>query len=376
MTLRSFGRIGSIGTIGGIIGICLAVGLGACDSSDDSATNTGGGGNGGKGGGDATGGPSTTYAPFSQANLQNQLLRVGAYEQIQTIRKGESFKAADFGGACDQWSGDVTTPSDPTKLASLYVETAELAAKVAGRKDDHAFNLGAEVGKQIHGRICDAIAAGSAVPDTTGRDDLNGLGWHSQVLDKGLQHFFYQSVHHELVQGARAKWDEGFGYSGLDFGGDPAKASGIGKTAATRDTNCGTTYARDLHAALIQGRDQLDAALKAAGKSGDADALDTIPADLQETIDEIDRMLLEVFAISFAREYIGIDAGDKPFIKVIEGRMFFHILEPYIASVDAALAAKMAAEVAKDDPETVDTAFMIGAVKTVFGLDVPALCTQ
>lgn len=369
MTLRLSGLIRFVGTLG----ISLTVGLSACDSSDDTA-NTGGGSSGG---GDATGGSqATTYAPFSQANLQNQLLRVGAYEQIQTLRKGEGFKAADFGGSCDAWSGDVTTPSDPTKLASLYVETAELAAKVAGRTDDHGYAEGAEVGKQIHGRICDAIAAGSAVADSTGKDDKNGLGWYGQVLDKGLQHFFYQSVHHELVQGARAKWDEGFGYSGLDFGGDPAKASGIGKTAATRDTNCGTTYARDLHAALIQGRDQLDAALKAAGKAGDADALETIPADLQETIDEIDRMLLEVFAISFAREYIGIDAGDKPFIKVIEGRMFFHILEPYIASVDAALATKMAAEAAKDDPDTVNTALMIGAVKTVFGIDVPALCTQ
>lgn len=361
-------------TIRRIAVLLLGLALGACDSSsDDAPAATNGGGNGG---GNNGGGQATTYEPFSQAHLQNQLLRVGAYEEIQKIRKGESFSAADFGTGCASWSGDVTTPSDPTKIGSLYIETAELAAKVEGRKDDHAYNAGAAIGADIHGRICDAISTGSAVPDSVGKDDVAGIGWYGQIVDKSIQHFLYLSVYHEMALGARAKWDEGFGYSGLPMDGDATKAQGIAKTAASRDGNCGTTYVRDLHAAFITGRDQLEAALEAAGKTGAEDALDALPADLQETVDEIDRMFLEVFAISFAREYIELAAGENPAIKQIEGRIFFYILEPYIRSVDATLADEMKAEAEKDDPSAVDTDLMIGAVKTVFGLDVPALCAE
>lgn len=359
MTLRHIGTT-----------LLLALAVTACDSSsDDGAATTEA---------DTTGGgaTATTYEPFSQANLQSQLLRVGAYEQIQAIRKGESFAAADFGTSCEAWSGDVTTPTDPTKIGSLYVETAELAAKVAGRQDDHGYNKGAKIGKDIYDRICDAIATGSAVPVTVGKDEVAGIGWYGQVVDKSIQHFLYLSTYHEMVLGARQKWDEGFGYAGLDRGGDATKAQGIAKTAVSRDGNCGTTYARDLHAAFIAGRNQLDAALKAEGKTGNEDALAAIPADLQESIDEIDRMFLEVFAISMAREYVELAAGDEPAIKLIEGRSFFFILQPYLKSVDPDLATKMATEAAKDDPSAVDTALMIGAVKTVFGIDVPGLCTE
>jgi hypothetical protein len=348
----------------------------ACESDSDGGTPAGGGDTAG-GGTDATGGElPSTYEPFSQANLQNQLVRVGAYEQIQTLRKGESFAAADFGTSCASFSPDVDDPSDPTKVASLYIESASLAEKVAGRKDDHAYNEGAEVGKAIDAAICDAIAMGSAVPDTVGKDDVAGLGWYGQIVDKALQHFFYHSVYHEMVQGARSKWDEGFGYFGMPFDGDTAKAEGIAKTAVSRDENCGTTYAGDIWEKLIEGRVLLDRALTDAGKTGNDDALDALPADLQAVIDEVDQMMLEVFAISFAREFIGMAAGDKPAIKLIEGRMFFHILEPSIRAKDAALADEMKAQLEQDDPSKVDTDAMIAAVKTVYGIDVPALCAE
>lgn len=316
----------------------------------------------------------TTYEPFSQGNLESQLLRVGAYEQIQAIRKGDSFTAADFGAGCDTWSGALTAPSDPTTMGSLYIETAGLSAKVEGRTDDHAYNAGEAIGAEIHAAICDALTAGSAVADSVDKDAVHGIAWYGQVVDKSLQRFFYASVYHELLQGTRQTWDEGAGYYGMSL--DGKSASGIAKTAESRDANCGTTYARDIFDKLIEGRDILDRALTQAGKSGNEEALGTLPDDLVEVVSEIDRMLLEVFAISMTREWSGLAAGDEPAIKLIEGRSFFRILEPYVRSVDADLAAKMATEVDKDDPSAVDTAMLIEAVRTVFGIDVPALCTE
>lgn len=311
------------------------------------------------------------YRPFSTANLQNQLLRVGAYSEIHSLRKSADFHAASFGGSCEAWSGEASTPTDPSKIASLYVETASLAAKVAGRADDHAYAAGEPVGAAIHGRICGAIAAGSAADDAH-PDVAEGVAWQAQVVDKALQHFFYLSVFHEMVQGARAKWDEAVGYYGMSL--DGAEPSGIAATAASRDGNCGTTYAKDIFGLLVLGRDRLDAALTAAGVAGDEAELEVIPADVQEVIDAVDAKLLDVFAISMAREFIALRAGEEPAIKLIEGRSFFWILEPFVLSVDPPLAAAMRAEVTKEDPADVDATLLIDAVKAIWGLDVEALC--
>lgn len=356
--------------------LCVLALAAACNTSDDATSPTTGGTGATGGTGSAGGSAAKTYVPFGEANLQAQLLRVGAYEEIQRIRTGDAFSAADFGTSCETWSPGAPTPSAPTKIGSLYVETAELSTKVESREDDHDINKGAAIGAEIHGRICGAIFEGGAVAETVDKDVIGGIAWQAQVVDKSLQHFFYLSVFHELSLGARAKWDEGFGYTGFAQDGDLAKAQGIAKTARSRDENCGTTYGRDLFAKLVEGHAQLDAALKAEGKDGNEDTLAKVPDDLAETIGEIDRLFLEVFAISMAREFIELAAGEEPAIKLIEGRSFFRILEPHLRAADPDLAAKMAAEVDRDDPTAVDTTLLIGAVKTVFGIDVPALCAE
>ncbi|MGM0576066.1 MAG: hypothetical protein ACQEXJ_10095 [Myxococcota bacterium] len=338
-----------------------------CDSDDGSDD--------GNGHGEPT--PTTDeYEPFDQSNLQSQLLRVGAYETIQSIRKSDDFAAEDFGGSCDAWNPEAGSPSDATKIASNYVETASLAHKVETRADDHAYNEGAPIGEEIHASICEAIEAGSAVDPSTGTDAAHGIGWYGQVVDKALLHFSYLYVHHELVIGARKNWDEGFGQFGTSF--DGTEAEGLAATTAARDDNCGTTYTQDIYDKLIEGRNLLDAALTDAGKDGNADALEEWPAELEALVEDVDRMMLEVFAISFAREFVGLLAGDAPAIKLIEGRMFFRILRPYLEKYDAdhgtSFVADLEPQLEQDDPSQVDAQSMIDMVDTVFGIDVPALC--
>jgi hypothetical protein len=311
------------------------------------------------------------YRPFSASNLQNQLLRVGAHAEINALRKGDGFGAGAFGGSCEAWSPEASTPTDPTQIGSLYIETASLAAKVSGRQDDHAYAAGEAIGEALHARICGAIAAGSAASQAA-PEATEGTAWQAQIVDKSLQHFFYLSVFHEMTQGARAKWDEAVGYYGMSL--DGSQADGIAATAASRDKNCGTTYAKDIFGLLVLGKDRLDAALTAAGHDGAEASLEALPADLREVIEAVDAKLLEVFAISMAREFIALRAGEDPAIKLIEGRSFFWVLEPFLLSVDPTLAAAMRAEVTKADPSEVDATLLIDAVKTVWGLDVAALC--
>lgn len=316
------------------------------------------------------------YEPFAVGHLENQVVRVAGYDAIATLRGADDFAATTFGGDCASYSPEVKSPSNTKSIASLYVESASLAAKVEGRKDDHSYNAGAEIGKDIHAAICGAIAAGSAVDAATDKEALNGIAWHAQIVDKGLLHFFYLSVYHELTLGARSKWDEGFGYFGASF--DGADAGGLAKTVQKRDGNCGTSYFNDIHESLILGRNALDKALTDAGKTGSDDELDTLPADLSTIVADIDRMLLEVFALSFGREFVGLAAGDKPVIKLIEARMFFRILKPALARYDAdngtTYAADLEAMLEQDDPAQVDTDAALGVINSVWGLDVPTLC--
>ncbi len=346
---------------------CLVL-VAGCDS-EPAATPT----DAGNGGQSAAG-----YAPFSLANLQSQQARVGAYSAIGAIRKAASFSAADFGDDCTSWSPAATESADPTKIASLYIETASLAAKVAGRKDDHAWNVGAAIGAEIHADICAAIGAGSKTDAATAKDAVGGIGWHAQVVDKSLQHFFYQSVFHELSAGARKNWDEAVGYFGADLGGDPAKAQGIAATTRSRDSGCKTTYHASILAKMKAGAVALDAALTAAGKTGNEDALVPLPADVQGIVDDVDRMLREVFALSVAHELIELKAGDNPTIKLIEARMYWRILEPFVLGWDAdhgtSHAATIAAELDKDAAASLDPDAVLAGLEAVFALNAETIC--
>jgi len=301
------------------------------------------------------------YQPFDPANLQNQLARVDAYEAIKSTRKGDGFAATDFGDLLIM-DPALSTPSETT-IASLFVETAGLAEKVEGRGDDHSYALSGEPGVRMNEMVRASIAEGgdAAAMD---RDDVLSIDWHGQQVDKTLQRFFYLSVHHELVLGARKNWDEAVGYYGRSLDGEDSR--GIAGTVASRDENCSLGLNDEIFAKLSEGQCVLDAALDEAG----VDELDpsTIP-ELQAIIDDIDLNMLTAFAISASREFRDLPSSEKPAIKLIEGRLFFDILEPFMMDRDAAAAKFIRAEVDKMDPADVDAEGIVTAITEVFKIE-------
>lgn len=355
------------------LALCAAVlsAAAGCDS-DDHTTHPADASSDASSGDSAAAGKS--YQPFQQANLANQLLRVSAWQSINTLRKSADFKAEHFGESCGKWSTSVTTASDPSKFGSLYVETANLSVKVQGRKDVHSYANPVELGKKLDAAICAAIEAG-AKAGATPRDSVGSIDWHAQIVDKSLQHFFYASLFNYLLDGSRKGYDEGVGYYGMSL--DGAEGIGLAGTVASRDGNCGTTYASQIWGLLRSGRDKLDAALIAEGKTGNEDKLSKPTAELQALASEIDSKILEVLALSLGREVIGIQKGDKPSIKLIEGRMFAAMLLPYVAQWDQQKGTQHAAALqtlSQDDPAKAEPAKVLAAIQAIWGLDVATLC--
>lgn len=358
-----------------VAGIAAVSALSACDSDAGSTTAAKA-----DAGGDTAGNDTTSagkgYVPFAQANLANQLARVAAWRAIANLHEGKSFSAADFGQSCGAWSPTATTASDPKKIASLYVETANLSTKVQARKDAHSYAAGAAVGMALDASICSAIAAGAQAGNVP-REAVGSIDWHAEVVDKALLHFFYASLYNYLVDGSRKGYDEGVGYYGMSLDGtDP---SGLAELAAERDGNCGTTYASQIWQRLRDGRGLLDAALTAEGKTGNEDKLTTPTPQLKQLAEEIDGLMLEVFALSLGREVVGLQKGQEGAVELVEARMFAAVVRPYVEFRDKEKGTTHAAALQtlnQDDPSKVDTAAILAAIKAVWGLDVPQLCKE
>lgn len=359
-----------------LIALVAGLALTSCDSAATATPADAGSTSDVTSGGDTSSG-GLAYTPFQQSNLEAQLVRVAGMQSITKLRKSADFKAENFGEGCTKWSATATSPSDATKIGSLYVESAGLAGKVAGRKDDHTYNAGAEVGAGLNTAICAAIDAGGKAGPVA-RNALGSIDWQAQIIDKALLHFAYLSVYHYMVDGSRKGYDEGVGYYGMTL--DGAESLGLAATVKARDGNCGTTYSKDIWALLLDGKTKLAAALAAEGKTGNDEKLAALTTELQANAAAIDAQLLEVFAISMGREMVELQAGEDITIKLIEGRMFFHILQPHIAAYDKAkgttYATQLAAALDQDDPTKAKPADVLAAIKAIWGLDVPTLCTK
>ena len=273
------------------------------------------------------------YQPFDAGNYQNQLLRVGAFEQIVAIRKSESFSAADF-----------------DTIEDLYVNTAGLQGKVAGRGDDHDYATLVAVGAELDADIMAAIDAG--------RNDVD-IAVQGQIIDKTLQRFFYLSVHHEMMKSqaadaagpdVQAGWDEGFGYFGV--GNDGSDPTGIANTIAKRDVEFGFGLVAQVYNGLLDGR-----CLIAEDDFG----------SIAPVIDEVDTAMLRGFALSVMHEMD--EYAEDPLIKGWEGLLYWNIVSPYVASVSADGYADVEAEWAQGaagiDPELVRE-----VVNEAFGFDL------
>lgn len=240
------------------------------------------------------------YEPFNADNYANQFVRVDAFGEIEAIRRAEDFSAASF-----------------DEIEDLYLNSADLAAKVASRQDDHPYAQVVEIGAVLDQRIRDAIAAGQADED---------IDVQAQVVSKTLQRFFFLSVYHYVAQtqeagigsaDAQKGWDEAFGYYGAS--NDGASAEGIAGTMTARDDEFGLDLFQPVYDGLVQGK-----CLIAAGDL----------AGIGPIVETIDISLLRGFAASVVHEMD--EYAEDPLVKGAEGWLYWDMVADFVKATDAA----------------------------------------
>jgi hypothetical protein len=318
---------------------------------------------------------TVSYVAFDVVNYENQVARVGAHAQMVALMK--------------------EAEADPTLAATkfaeaeaLYTDTADLAEKVEGRKDDHLDTQPA-VGADLHAAITAALADGKAATTTLEATLAR------QTIDKSLTDFFFLSVFHEMVLGAADKWDEAFGYYGASIDNAEGDAKGLAAVAAKRDGDNGTSLRERIFNGLVDGSCELARQLDAQ----DADTIDVNAADsaaLRTVIDDVDVAMQEVLAYSVGHEAIDMQQlqddlasspGDRALldgmrVKLYELDPYFRPLERLMnarggdsatrasdirSAIDAALADDTDAWV-----DTFDAAAIETAIEAEYGIDVAA----
>jgi hypothetical protein len=287
---------------------------------------------------------------------------------------------AEFATKLDEAAADPSTAAAAfAEVESIYQTAADLQAKVQARGDAHfPDDLTAQgAGSRIDTAITGAIALGKAA--TTATD----IALARHVIDKSLTRFFYLSVHAELVQGSRPKYDAAYGYLGTGRSNAPESLRGMALLAGMRDTNNQSDHEARLFREIIDGACALQAALERDRVAQIAWESDVAYAS---HVLEIDRLMTEVLALSVGHEFLTPIAPidpDEAKIKLFQGGYFFFALEDKMralggqAQSDALAIAAMINNavnaVESDDPgwqTTFDSDFIRDRVAAAFGVTV------
>ncbi len=278
-----------------------------------------------------------TYVAFDSANYAKQGTRLLAHaEMVSTVKPAGT---------------DISKASLFVDARAMYTDetvSANLRAKVQGRKDDHV-DPAALQGDRMDAAIMSAFDTGEAATETVGAQVAK------QVIDKTLIEFFYLSVYHEMLLGQRKKWDEAFGYFGSGAENDEGGLRGLAAVALKRDSSNGTNLGTELFNDFIDGSCELDKALTEAGTE-EIDPMAT-PA-LATIIERIDDNMQKVIAYSAGHEAFemneiiveGFDSTDADdvsrfWVKYAELLSYFKPLETQMNNRGGDSAAR-AAEIA------------------------------
>lgn len=309
------------------------------------------------------------YIAFDPANHANQDIRVAAYvEMVQRMRA-----AAD----------------DPSTASAVFADLeenvytrADLRAKVQGRTDDH-FDPPLEIGADLDARLMAGFAAGRTA--TTALDATLAR----QTVDKTMIEFFFLSIHHEMVDGSRAHWDEAYGYYGAPSDNAEGSRKGFSAVATSRDATNSTSLSMSIFNGIVDGSCALANALNAAG----TDQIDVnATADVAAIIEQVDSDMQKVIAYSAGHEAFDMlevqprlangaqEDLDTMRIKLAELDPYFIPIERLMnerGGMSATRAARIRAEIdaALDDPTTAwmstfDAQGIIDDLEAEYGIDV------
>jgi len=268
----------------------------------------------------------TTYVAFDPKNHAAQDQRV----QIHAAFRTKLEPAA---------TDPTKAPSVFAEIEGLYASTADLRVEVQGLADQHFPDdaNSKSVGKQIDQAITGAIARGKAA---TAPLDVKIAG---HIVDEALTRFFFLYVFHELSEGERPAYDEGYGTLGTGATNDPQKLLSLAALASEIDGLYQTDYEKKLFDDIREGSCQLDKALREHG----GDSVDWKTNEAYGTeVREIDGLLTEVLARAVVHEFTELADQqnlDDATEELYEGAFYFF-------AIDAAMRGKggMAATDATD----------------------------
>jgi hypothetical protein len=256
----------------GLFGATLALltpGCGLLGEDDGGSGDTGDAGTGGEasgGNGGGTGGAASGPPAFIEAEAPVTLAHADAYDAMADLLGEASFTAENLGDPTRFSSSGATTPSEPTRLASLYFETDGLNAAVQQVQDTRTGitptpDLGAALAQDF---VQDLTlgAVSDAPPDERG--GARFAGWHAvRTLDAYLLL--------RAIDGLSERSGTGFDRAvGLlwDAEGHP---HGLGRRIAEGDAACGGDTLGELQALFVEVREPFATALT---EKGELDALD------------------------------------------------------------------------------------------------------
>lgn len=265
---------------------------------------------------------SASYLAFDSANHESQDIRLQAHADITELLK-EAATDLDEDNASD-------AADKIAEAREIYTDvslSADLRTKVQGRLDQHVD------GDPLQGdRLDDTIIAwlDHAADAETGLE----VDLAAQWIDKTLSEFFFLSVHHELLEGAREKWDEAYGYFGSGPENSEGSLLGLALTAFKRDSTNGTSLEPRVYNNFIDGSCVIATALD----ESDEESMDVMDHDeLGDIVMDIDTDMQKVLAMSVGHEayemdeLLEVDADERDnaeiFVKAAELTPFFVPLE-------------------------------------------------
>ncbi len=311
------------------------------------------------------------YIAFDPANHQNQDIRVQAYTQMIALmneaKENPSLSMEKF-----------------TEAERLYIESASLQEKVQGRQDDHFTDARADVGMALDMAIMEGFAQGK-----TSTTSL-GANLAKQKVDKTLIHFLYLSVFHEMVLGAKSKWDEAYGYYGAPSDNSEGARMGLAAVATKRDGNNNTNLAQQIFNNIVDGACELAKALETSGGT-ELNYLE-VPA-LKQRVDAADEAMQQVLAYSVGHEAFDMvniqgdlssnptqELRDTMWVKLAEIDPYFKPIEVLMLdkggdSADRAMRLRQQIDAAWADPSgdwmtTFDAQGTIDDLEAEFNIDI------
>ena len=273
----------------------------ACGSSDDAGTDAGrgAGGDGAGGGGNAGAGGDSVGGPpaYLEGEPPATLAHADAYDKMVALLSQATFTVDNLGDPVDFSASGATTPSAPTKLASLYFETETFHTSVQAVEDKRAGvppmpDIGASLAQDF---VQDLTLGAVSESPADARGGARFAGWHAvRTLDTYLLL--------RALQGLDERSGTGFDRAlGLLWNAAGAP-QGLGKRIADADAACGTQVLADLEAKLNEVRGPFAAALETRGELDPLDRKVIRVGDSPEYdafVPQADRLLHEGLALSF-----------------------------------------------------------------------------